>query len=345
MTTKHFRNGKRASIFVAAVVVAGVAAIALGNLQIPSALTESPSRTPVSIGLALQPSGALMFIARDKELFDKHGLDPSFTEYASGKRAMVDGLFSDKVDVVTAADVPITINGFGGNRFKILATVFTADNVNRVIARRSAGISTPKDLQGKRVGTQESSAVHFFYHLFHVAHGLGHDATEMVYLKAEELPGALARRDIDAFSMREPYISEAAALLGEDAVIFSAPGAFVQSESLVISSRFMNEHPEVCERLIRALLEAEHFARENKAEAQDIVARALSADRAAIEKIWETVGFRVSLDQFLLIQLEDIGRWTIELGIAPTDELPNYLNLFHVAPLKSIEADRVSLIR
>lgn len=88
------------------------------------------------------------------------------------------------------------------------------------MARRDRGIEEAADLRGKHIATQRGSAVHFFLHLCLVSHGLTEEDVTLSFMKGEELPAALAEGRIDAFSMREPYVSEASSLLGERVVIF-----------------------------------------------------------------------------------------------------------------------------
>ena len=298
---------------------------------------------PLALGIPKQPSAALMMIARAQGFFEDHGIAVDAQSYPSGKRALLEGLFQDKVEMVSSTDVPIAVNALRRSDFRIVATVFEADNVNRVIARRDSGIEQPTDLIGKRVATQKGSAVHFFLFLFGLENNFTAKDYTPVFMKAENLPDALAKGDIDAFSMREPYIGQAKDLLGANANVFESPGTYLQGEHVVVSQRLAEESPKAIEAVMRALLDAEEFASAHPAEAQKIVADGLGQNVEDIKAIWPTFELRVNLRQFLVTQLEDILAWVIEEGIA-TGETPNVLHLFHPEALRVVAPSRMTVI-
>ena len=309
-----------------------------------SPLTAKPSSEPLRMGLAMQPSSALALIARERGYFAKQGLAMEFHEYPSGKRALNEGLFTGTVDVATASDLPVAMAVLNGREVAILATTFNADNVNRIIARRDAGITAATELQGKRIATQKSSAVHYFLHLFMLENMLSVKQPGLNFMKAEQLPAALAEGRIDAFSMREPYISEAKKLLGENAIIFAAPGIYSQVDIAVASPALLNERPADISAILYALIEAEDFVANNPVEAIAIVASALGAPQVNIEQIWPTLNLHLRLEQALLLLLESEARWAIRHGYTSAKEVPDFLQHIRIAPLKQLKPGAVTLI-
>lgn len=291
----------------------------------------------VRIGLALQPMNALTMIALAEGYFQQQGLDPDVKTYPSGKRALLDGLFEAEVDIVTSADVPVAKAGLDGRDLALLATSFKADNVNSLVARRDRGITQPADLRGKRIATQRASAVHYFLHLFMQENDLLHDGVELSFMKAEQLPVALARGDIDAFSMREPYISRARELLGDKTVVFSEPGLYQQVEIIVVRQSFMKANPEITRRYLMALLQAEAFAVSRPHDAMRITAEYLETDVNMIAAVWPTFQLRIKLDQSLLSLLESEARWMIDEGITVQTEIPAYADMMALDVLRSIK--------
>ena len=96
----------------------------------------SASEHQIRIGVALQPSSALIIIALENGYLSAEGLEIDVKTYPSGKRALLDGLFTGDVDLVSASDAPIVFNSFARQDFSVIASIFSADNFNRVIARR-----------------------------------------------------------------------------------------------------------------------------------------------------------------------------------------------------------------
>ena len=296
-----------------------------------------------TLGLPLQPSSALLIIALEKGFFRNNGLTVTVRDYPSGKRALHEGLFTGEVDVAGTADFPVTIAGMKRKDFRIIASTFATDDVNSIIARRDAGIDEARDLQGKHVGTQKGSAVHYFLHLFLLKHGLSEKDVFLSYMKAEELPVALAQGRIDAFSMREPYIGQAKELLGGNSVVFSAPGLYEQQELLLIREETMRENPTLIRRILKSLLEAEAYIRENHEEVIAITAERLDTDRAFLGSLWPKFLFRLSLEQSLLIRLENEARWAIRVKLVESRDVPNYLKLIQMDELQALQADAVTI--
>ena len=299
----------------------------------------------LALGLAIHPSSALVMIALEKGFFSESGLELTVRQYPSGKRALMEGLLTDSVDVSTSADVPVVFATLRGADVRILCSTYNADNINRIVGRRDASIEKPGDLAGKRLATQRASAVHFFLHLFLLEHNVSDSDVEMSYHKAEDLPLALANATTDAFSMREPYISQASQMLGDNALVFSAPGIYVQHELLLAREGTVRERPQAIKRLIAGLLKAEDFARANPTEAIHIVSKKLGVPPDTVGDLLEGGSFRVSLQQSMLVMLEDISRWAISLEGGNGSSMPDYLDIIYLQGLGGLKPRAVTIIQ
>lgn len=324
------------------IVVAVILAYLIGGGKVPGDVGQG-GLTPVRIGIAVQPTNALTLIALEQGYFAAEGLDVTTQAYPSGTRALREGLFPGEVDVVQCSDMPAAMAGLQGWDIRVLASVFSADNVNSVVARRDAGIASPADLVGKRLGTQRGSAVHFFLHLFLLEHHISEEEVTLEFLEAEALPGALAEGRIDAFSMREPYVSQAVDLLGERAVVFVAPEIYHQVDVMVMSGAALDRHPEVAVKLLRAMLRAEAFARARPQDAMDITARHLGTETEKLIPIWPELGLRVTLDRSLLLLMESQARWAAD-ELVEVKVQPDYRSLLYPDALRTVRPDRVVLI-
>jgi len=217
---------------------------------------HSPQQV-MRIGIPIQPSAAILILAQDLGYFDEAGVQVELVEFPSGKRALLDGLLQDKVDLAgTALEAAVSL-AFSNPQFRVIAsTAGDIQGVNAVVGRRSHGVQEPADLNGKTIATQKNSAVHYFQHNFINHHKI--KAGKLQWLKAEELVPALASGEIDAFTMRDPYITEASDLLNNDTIIFKLP-SHVQHELLVTTERFVERNSANLQHMLRALLRAETY--------------------------------------------------------------------------------------
>lgn len=307
---------------------------------------EKNNLTPekITVGLSKQPSSSLFFIAQEKGFFKAQNLDLSIINFPSGKRALVDGLLQNAVDLIATTEVPFVFSSFQYQDLKIISTIFVADNVNRIIARRDAGIEKPVDLTSKKVATQKASAVHYFLDLFLKENGMSSKDINLSFMKAEKLPGALAEGKIDAYSMREPFIAQAKTMLGNNAIIFSEPGIYNQVELLVTRDKYLHENKASIRRLIMALRDAQIYANEHLKEANEIISRNLGVPVEVVISTRGNIQQRVSLDQSTLLLLENIARWAISENMVSQRRIPDYLEYIDFDILLSIDENAVSII-
>jgi ABC-type nitrate/sulfonate/bicarbonate transport system substrate-binding protein len=329
--------------------VSTVSFIALLFLLQPEEKTRLESQLeelePVRLGIALQPSSVLAMIAMDQGYFRDHGLQVNVETYVSGKRALLDGLLEGKVDLVTASDTPVVFASFNHPDLRIIASINTTDNTNRIVARRDRNIASATDLRGKRIATQGRSAVHYFLHLFLLENSVAASEIDLSFLKAEELADALATGQIDAFSMREPIVGQALALLGENAVVFSAPGIYNQSELLVTLQSRQDQRPQLSSALLAALMDAETYLKTQPNAGLSILARWLDIPLDKARDTSEGAHASIQLDQALLIRLEDEARWMIAERLIDEQTEPDFLQYLSTEPMLSVAPTRMGIIQ
>lgn len=292
------------------------------------------------LGVAMTPMSLLVFAAQEKGLFEKHGLDLSFTEYGAGVLA-AEGLLKGEVDVATAAEFLLVRHDLAGRDLSTIASI-TRINDCELIARKDAGIATIADLRGRKIATASGTALEFFLEYFLMANDIPVSSVSLENLKPNETVEALASGAVDAMVAFSPYTFQARQKLGDR--ILSWPLQEKQSYYFLIisTSEFLKARPRAAEGFLAALLEAESFVSEHRAEAQSILMKRLNLKEAYASSIWSQQTFDVRLDQHLLRLMEDQAKWLLkrkgEKGI------PNYLKHIDWQPLEKIRPDAVGLI-
>lgn len=297
----------------------------------------------VRLAIGMQPTSALSIIALEKGYFKDNGLDAQISTHPSGKRALKDALLKGEADIAIAADVPTVIALLEKKPISVVATSASADNNNRVIARKSVGIQSPFGLKGKKIATQKGSAVHFFLDLFMMKNGINYDDVEISFMKAEKLPPALASKSIDAFSMREPYISQAKELLDGDSVIFAEPGLYRQVEAISVNNNFLAKNPDSVNRFLKSLAMAEDFSKKSPQKAIEIVAKKLGAPKKSIEKLWTQIDCNLAIESSTVTTFQNIAQWAINHKMVDINKVPKIINNFHIENLKQVKPESVKL--
>jgi len=298
---------------------------------------------PVSLGFTTELN-YVAIIALEKGYFTEEGLEVTITEYSSGTKAR-DGLFNGEVDFSVIGISPLVFASFDRSDFKVFGSVSTHYDLYKIVARKDSGIQNPSDLRGKRIGVSEASSFHYFLHNFALEYGYSENDAELVFSAAADQPAALAHGDTDAISTREPYISEAISLLGDNYVVFSEPNLPANTLNLVAMDAFIQEKPQVIEKVLRAMLKAEAFANEHPAEAITIVASKLGISEKELQLIWDNTTFSLSLDQELILEMENIAGWAISQKLTKADDMPNFLNFIYLDGLDAVKPEAITIIR
>ena len=330
---------RRAKIVAALILAALVCAVLIVFQTHPRHTEEMPLR----IALAQQPSSALAIIALDAGFFRQAGLEVEFHSFPSGKRGLEEGLLAGKTDVATVSDLPAIIRLAEGAPVVIIATIQAVRSVNAIVARPDQDIESIADLKGRRVGVQPLSAVHFFAHQALLAGGVSPDEVQMVFYRIEDLPTALAAGDIDAVSIREPYISMIRQQTDDRAIIMEHPWVYPQFEFLVVQRDFSRTSPKALIRMLQALFMAEKLINEHPEESAAILANALDIPASQGAAIMNNTINRVSLNQSLLTLIKLQLAWLHENGQSIPDASPEILEFFDFSILQQIEPARIDI--
>ena len=329
------------------IIIAAVVFVAV-SILFP---TEQPPKytgpvEKVTIAYAKESLASLVLIAEKKGFFSQYGVDVTIKEFKGGKQALMDGLLAGEADMATAADIPIVANSFDGQDFRIVSVIGKSDNEPRIIARRDSGITEPKDLLGKRIGTKSSSAVHFFLHAFLLNSSILIEEIDLRFeVDGDKLVDLLVNNEIDAISHREPFIGAAKRLLGDNTVLFEGAGLYIKTFSLVATNEFIKNNGVAVERVVRALVEAENFVKNNKDESISIIARELEIPKSDVEALWPEIDLALYLDQTFLFSLDEGARWMINNDLVFAEKIPNYLDFIYIDALDTVKPEVLTIIR
>ncbi len=306
---------------------------------------EKIKKGKVTIGIQASLISTPIIVAKAKNYFRDEGVDVTIKKFPSGKVA-IKSMLKNEVDLSTSADIPIMINSFSRNDFSVILTFAYTDNGAWIIARRDRGIKKPSGLEGKTIATQKSSAVHFFLSLFLLHNQIPESKVKIKYMKAVDLPGTLIRGNIDAFSMRNPFIKNARDALGPNAIEFFMPEIYRQRFNLLVMKKYIRKNPEIINSIIRALLKTRDFILRKEEDAKKMAAEELGiANDRGLENDWKNYVFRISLDQAFLKTLEDQARWAIGKKLTKKKTVPDFYQFIDQKPLMAINPDLVSIMK
>jgi len=297
----------------------------------------------ITVAVSKLESTALVRIALEKGYFANNGLDVTITEQDLGKFSLKE-VFEGRADIATVAEAPLVGNSFKRNDYYGFATIHSSDTNIKIIGLKSQGINVPKDLNGKKVGTTRGTVGEFFLYSFLLHYGLNIDDIEVVDKEPSELVEVLQSGEIDAFALREPHVFRAKELIGDDAVVFASENIYVATFNVVAMKDFVQSNPDVVKRFLEALLDAEKFTKENREEAIFIISKDLELDKSYLDSTWDESKFELSLNQILILTMEDEARWRIQNNLTDSTGVPNYLDYIYTDALEAVKPEAMTII-
>jgi NitT/TauT family transport system substrate-binding protein len=321
------------------VIVLGSMVLYFSPRQQPT--THAGSIEKITIGNTVGHPN-LAIIAEEKGYFKANGLDVSFKDY---EKPMVKDLIDGKIDIVSAtAEFVVVRNSFAGEDLKILAAISKQNNQWEVVARRDKNIQSAADLKGKRIAVQRGTAGEFFLAEFLLFNNLRMNDISVVDLALPERMEQISSGELDAVVMISPYTQQLKKTLGKEAISWPAQaGGNVFSLSYA-TGQFAAKHPDIIERYLRALVQAEIFVNTNEAEARTIIQRKLHFTESDIQALWPLFTFEVELEQELLLAMEEEARWTIRNNLTDQKKVPYYLDFIYFDGLKKVKPEAVTII-
>ena len=290
---------------------------------------------------SLLPS--LVHIAEEKGYFLEEGINLEIKGYSAGKFAL-EAVLKRELDIATVADLPIVLNSFERDDFAIFVTILDSAEHSKVLTRKDRNINIPQDLIGKKIATTIGTSAHFFMVTFFALNGLDFSDVEIVNLKPQEMIEAIVNGDVDAIFAWEPNILNSQKILKGKAITLPSIVGYMVTSNLVSKKDFIENNPKLIKEILKALIKAEEFIKDNREKSIDIVASRLKTDGELINKLWNDYKFRLSLSQSLLVAMEDQARWAIKSNLTDATEVPNYLDYIYPGALKELKPEVITII-
>jgi NitT/TauT family transport system substrate-binding protein len=158
---------------------------------------------PLTIELAMLPHFSLVHVAQARGYFREEGLAVTLRPHRFGKAALT-ALLEGQGDLATSAETPVVFAELSGRRLSVLASIGVSRKNMAVVTLTRAGISSPGDLKGKRIGVTRASSGEFFLDTFLLRHGLERQEVRFLDLRPEEMEEALASGRVDAAATWNP---------------------------------------------------------------------------------------------------------------------------------------------
>ncbi len=300
-----------------------------------------------SITVAYSPfeTTTLFWIAEDQDYFRKNGLNVTPRKYDSGAAAL-DGAVNGDADIaVGVSEFPLVRKAFQNARVRAIGNIDKGDFIY-LVARKDRGIVNVTDLKGKRIGTAIGTVAEFHLGRFLMLHGMTLRDITLVDVKTPEgWTDDVAKGDIDAIATAQPYANSARNQLGDNDVTWPVQSSQPVYGLIISPDEWLSMHPEQAVRFLRALKQAEEYLHAHPSEARAIVQKWLDLDPGYMDTVWQQNQFSLTLDQSLVLAMEDEARWMIRNNLTDATEVPDFRNYLYTDGLDMVKPGSVKIIR
>lgn len=244
-------------------VAAGTAASAL-----PARVYAQSSRK-VTFMQAWLPDGSNMFIyaAKNMGFYKRRGIDLEISR-GFGSVAASQAIGAGKFDFGMAAVAAGVQQSAKGIELVHMGTAHY-DSTMGIAVLADSPIKTPKDLEGRKLGSTVTSGEYPFLPLFAKNAGLDLEKVQRVQLDAQVRNRALLSKDVDAISAFAGSSIPSLAAQGVETrfIPYSRYDVPLYGLALITQARRLGQDPALCQAVVEASLEGLAFALKNPEEA------------------------------------------------------------------------------
>ena len=331
------------------IVVSGFIVVAVVSLVITGAwYVYTSEQKPVEIvgsidlGFVAGEGASGIYVADELDLFAANGINVTLHPVVVGLdwyKAMLKG----EIDISGPTEYVVVGGGLRHEEVSIISSIVNVD-LHTIIGRRDHGIETASDLSGKRIGVLNGTISEFFLGRFLDLHGIQRDNVTFMNMNFTNAVESLKTGAIDAVITIPPFDDSIRSSLG--AISIEWPAQNNQWVFGVLTSRndWLTQNSHLVIRLLKAINQANEYISEHPAEAKIIVKKKLNVDEELIDKMWRRNIYTLSLDQSLILALEDEARWMIQNNLTTEKQVPNFLDFIYEEPLKSVKSEAVNII-
>ena len=295
----------------------------------------------VVIADSAQPMSTLLYVALEKGYFREQGLQITLQNNVSGKAALA-SVIDGQADIATAANTPLVTAILAGKHVYVVASMHNTDKNVSIVARKNSDITDSTSLRGKRIAFTPATDSAFFLNAYLITHQMSASDVSMVALEPPKLIDALVNGSVDAVSTWTSNRLMLQKMLLNQVVILNSPGLYTDHWNLVTKQEFARFRPATICQLLRAIIKAEAYVKQNPGDAVRIAAAHLKLDPVVLTALWPDLNFQVGLDQVLLISLESQAK--IISRDHPTFPANGILDSIYIDAMQAIDPARMTVI-
>ncbi|SEI99245.1 NitT/TauT family transport system substrate-binding protein [Propionispira arboris] len=228
--------------------------------------------TKISVGFTSWPTNMMIYLAQEKGIFEKNGLDVSSEEFSSTTESS-NAFLAENLDMCTypAPDIIAPISR--GADFKVIMMTDKSLGSDGLVVKPA--IQRIEDLKGKTIATQLYSVDHMYLLTLLDGAGMSSDDVNIVDMSMSDAGNAFLAGQVDAASIWEPYLSKAVA--GGGKLLYSTKdNPDLITDCIAASHKFVTDNPEAVAAFVKSWDEAVAYWKEHPEESEALMAKKMN---------------------------------------------------------------------
>jgi NitT/TauT family transport system substrate-binding protein len=314
------------------------ALVLLASSAAPAIAAPAKADAPVKVRIGTQPwiGYGPWWIAKEKGLFEKYGLDAELTDFVEDKEVNAAFASGNMEAANIATHTAIKLFSVGVD-LKLVLLEDVSTSADAIIAGED--IKSIADLKGKQVAYEEGTTSDLLLNYALMQNKMTLDDIVAVPMPASDAGTALMTGKVPAAVTYEPYISEALKENTKLKALYKAeerPGLI--SDVLVISGKFAKDKPEAAKALLKVWGEALDLYNKDKKGGQEIIAKAVGSEPEDLTTAFDGVKFldlaanQKDLNGDFAATIKDVADVSKSIGLF--EEIPDLTKLVDASFLK-----------
>jgi NitT/TauT family transport system substrate-binding protein len=300
--------------------------------------------TPITIATVPTEVNALFYVAEAQNFFASNGLQVTFKENYDSGAAATSAMLNGEADIASATEFLMARQILNQNELIGFGTIARYENTF-ILWHADDGIETLGDLKGKKIGVPLQTIAEFYLGRTLDLNGMSIQQVSLVEVKPAESEQALVEGQVDALVAWEPWVTQIDQHLGQEVIISPLQSRQHAYWNLVSTADWTHQHSDAISRLMKSLTQAEEYVANHPDETKAMVRKRMNLDLAYMETVWPRYQISLSLDQSLILAMEDEARWMISNSLTTEKQVPDFLNYIYADGLEAVKPEAVNIIR
>jgi NitT/TauT family transport system substrate-binding protein len=296
----------------------------------PPKSTRENQLEHLTVGAEYSQVNTLLFIAEKQGYFSDNGLNVTIQPYISGAAAL-GGMVAGDVNIAASSEFTVVNKILTNSNISIIGAIDRFQQIN-IAARKDRGIQNVTDLVNKSIGLTVGTSAQYFFGRFLELNQMNHSQVKVVNIQPNHIVEALSNGTVDAVVTWQPYLYQIRNQLAGDIVEWPAQSGQQVYSVLSATNSWLSTHNKTVTQFLGAISQAEDYLQSNQAEVKNILMSQLNYTKDYLESIWPDHKFTLSLDQSLVLIMEDEARWLIANNLTNTTSVPDFQsNIYRIS--------------